>query len=409
VVCQQFIHKPGVVSSEPGKNGEEKFSSAFFAVKFSSLSFFARVIGVCEQDQRVRSEIMAACVKTSLLAVLLGIILAGCSSVPATPPVAPKQGAGTSSSSSVAAEINRNIAAAAILSSGASSDYRLGPEDLVEITIFNIPEAMNVERGVTPRTNTVRVTEQGQISLPLIGEIDVRGLTVLGLEKKLREAYDAYIYNPQVGVLVREYRQRVSVIGSVQKPGVFELSGPKTVIGMLAMAGGVTDQAGTQVQIYRQGPNSRENYIIDLAVLASNAELINAKTEPLITMPVQSGDIINIPLAGTFFVDGAVKRPGFYPLGRRYSLMQALTAAGGVDRDLYSADITIFRKRTSGVEPIGIDLNEVVAGSTVDPEIVADDVILVPISTAKYAYFKVFGQILGWGTSIAGAASWAGS
>ena len=129
----------------------------------------------------------------------------------------------------------------------------------------------------------------------------------------------------------------------------------------------------------------------------------------LINMPVEPGDMINVPIAGTFFVDGAVKRPGSYPLGRRYSLMQALTAAGGVDRDLNSADITIFRKRASGTEPISINLNEVVAGSTVDPEIEADDVILVPINTAKYVYFKIFGQILGWGTSIAGAAAWSGS
>ena len=126
-----------------------------------------------------------------------------------------------------------------------------------------------LERGVTPRTNTVRVSHQGQISLPLIGEIDVKGLTVLGLEKKLREAYDKYIYNPQVGVLIREFRQRVSVIGAVQRPGVFELTGPKTVIELLAMAGGVSDQAGTQVHIYRQGPNGRETYVIDLAVLAN--------------------------------------------------------------------------------------------------------------------------------------------
>ena len=114
-------------------------------------------------------------------------------------------------------------------------------------------------------------------------------------------------------------------------------------------------------------------------------------------------------LAGMFFVDGAVKSLDSYPLGRRYSLMQALTAAGGVDRDLYSADITIFRQRASGVKPISIDLNEILAGSIVDPEIVADDMILVPINTAKYVYFKLFGQILGWSTSIAGMAAWAGS
>jgi hypothetical protein len=102
------------------------------------------------QDQRVRSDVMAVCVKTSLLAILLGIIFAGCASAPVNP--APNsnlsnQPAVTSSSTSFAAEINRNIAAAAMLSSNASADYRLGPEDLVEITIFNIPEAMTLERG----------------------------------------------------------------------------------------------------------------------------------------------------------------------------------------------------------------------------------------------------------------------
>jgi polysaccharide export outer membrane protein len=126
-------------------------------------------------------------------------------------------------------------------------------------------------------------------------------------------------------------------------------------------------------------------------------------------MPVQSGDIINVPLAGTFFVDGAVRLPGSYPLGRRYSLSQALATAGGVDRDLYSSDITIFRQGASGVEPISVDLNDVLAGTTVDPQIEADDVILVPIHSGKYVYHKVFGQILGWGTSVAGMTAVSGS
>ena len=93
---------------------------------------------------------MAVSVKTSLLAILLGIILAGCSSVPATPPPAanlPNQPAATSSSSSFAAEINRNIAAAAMLSSNASSDYRLGPEDLVEITLIQYSGDHEPERS----------------------------------------------------------------------------------------------------------------------------------------------------------------------------------------------------------------------------------------------------------------------
>ena len=207
-----------------------------------------------------------------------------------------------------------------------------------------------------------------------------------------------------------EYRQRVSVIGAALKPGVYDLTGPKTVIDMLAMAGGVTDKAGTQVHIYRQGPSGRESHVIDLLVLASNASLINAGNAGLITMPVQGGDVINVAPAGMFFVDGAVKTPGSYPLGRRYSLTQALALAGGVNPDLNSSDITIFRRKASaGVEPMTVNLNTILAGSASDPKIEEDDVILVPINSLKYAFFRIFGQLLGWGTSVAGVAATSGS
>jgi polysaccharide biosynthesis/export protein len=335
------------------------------------------------------------------LTISLAVVLIACS-----PTIQPQtQTPASKVTRSSAADINKALATVAMNTSVQKADYQIGPEDLLQVTVFNIQDA----GGVTPRTVSVRVSQEGLISLPLIGDIKVVGLTGSELERELKRHYDKYIYNPQVGVLVTENRQRVSVIGAVSKTGVFDLTGPKTVIEVLAMAGGVTDQAGTQVHIYRQGPNGRESQVIDLLVLANNASLINADNAGLITMPVQPGDIINVPSAGMFFVDGAVKAPGSYPLGRRYSLSQALTRAGGVDRDLYSADITIFRHGASGVEPINVDLNEVLAGSTVDPQIEADDVILVPIHTAKYVYHKVVGQILGWTGSVAGMSAFHGS
>ena len=97
-------------------------------------------------------------------------------------------------------------------------------------------------------------------------------------------------------------------MGAVQKAGVFDLTGPKTVIDILSMAGGVSDKAGTQVHIYRQGPSGRESRVIDLLALASNASLITASNASVITMPVQAGDVINVPPAGMFF-DGNDLRP----------------------------------------------------------------------------------------------------
>ena len=281
-----------------------------------------------------------------------------------------------------------------------SSDYQIGPEDLLEITLFNIPEALGMERQVTPRTVTVRVSQRGQISLPLLGEIDAKGLTISALEKRLRDGFDKYIYNPQVGVLIREFRQRVSVIGAVQKPGIVELTGPKSVIEILAMAGGVSEKAGGQVHIYRQRGNERESHVIDLALLANGTGLINAANAGMINMAVAAGDMINVPESGMFFVDGAVRKPGSYALGRQYSLTQALATAGGIDNELNSSDVSIFRRKGPGqVETLAYNLKDIMAGTAIDPAIQPDDVIMLSISTTKYVVKRFVGTLLG-GMSI---------
>lgn len=335
------------------------------------------------------------------MAFVLGVLLpGGCGPVAQNPETIAKMSheAANSNSSVMITEINRNIAAAALLggSTSSSSDYRIGPEDLLEITLFNVTEADRM----TPRTVTVRVSHEGLISVPLLGDLSAKGSTIAGLEKTLRERYDKYFHNPQVGVLVKEYRQRVSIIGAVQKPGVVELTGPKNVTEILAFAGGVSEKAGNQVHIYRQAANGRENHVIDLSVLASNASLINAENVGLVTMPVQPGDVINVPPAGTFFVDGAVKRPGPYALGRRYTLTQALATAGGVDPEVSSSDVTIFRRKaSSGMEAISVDYAAVLSGSVVDPQVQQDDVIIVPMSTVKYLVRRFIGNLIN-GVSI---------
>jgi polysaccharide export outer membrane protein len=341
------------------------------------------------------------CRKKSLLALMLAISLPiACGPVSQNPAAVANlanRSAGTFESSTSTADMNRNIAAAAMIQgSSSASDYQIGPEDLLEITLFNIPEIYGMERQqMTPRLTTVRVSQQGLISLPVLGAISVKGLTVAALEQRLRQAYDKYIHDPQVGVSIKEFRQRASVIGAVQKPGVIELTGPKTVIEVLAMAGGVTEKAGSQVHIYRQGLNGRETHVIDVAVLANSIGLINANNAESINMPVQPGDMINVPEAGMFFVDGAVRKPGSYPLGRRYSLTQALATAGGVDSELNSSDVSIFRRTGPGkAETLAYDLDAILAGSAADPQIHPDDVIILPISTTKYIVKRFIGQLI---------------
>jgi polysaccharide export outer membrane protein len=282
-------------------------------------------------------------------------------------------------------QINNALTAASLQTPAAPQDYRLGPEDLLQITLFNIPQG---EASATPRQTEVRVGQEGKISLPLLGDVEVAGLTPSGLEQLLRGRYDQYLHNPQVGVQVKEYRsQAVTVTGAVRNPVVYQLTGPKTLIDLLAIAGGINERAGGQVHLYRQGPEGRQSYVIDLLALASKPALVN--------MPVQAGDIINVQQAGTFFVDGAVRTPGSYPLSQPYTLTQALSVAGGVNRELASySELAIYR-RSNGAEAqiIPVDLSAIWDGKANDPAIESDDVIVVPMSTAKYIVRRFFGTI----------------
>lgn len=300
--------------------------------------------------------------------------------------------ASTTPSSPTAAELNYALATLATQSSAPTSSYQIGPEDLIQVTLFNIPES---EARVTPRTVSARVSQQANITLPLLGEIDVKGMSVASLERTLRDRYEKYIHSPQVGVLVTEFRQRVSVIGAVQKPGTVELTGPKTLIDVLAVAGGLTEKASSQVHIYRNTAEGRQSYVIDLLFLTNSSRSTNAENAGLISMPIQVGDIVNVPQAGTVFIDGAVKNPGSFPLPRRYSLTQALTLAGGVDYELANySGATIFRRRSPGeVDTIPANLDDILAGNAVDPQIEPDDTIVIPVSTLKYFVKRYVGTV----------------
>jgi polysaccharide export outer membrane protein len=140
----------------------------------------------------------------------------------------------------------------------ALDDYRIGPSDLIEISVFQIPEL----------SKTVRVGARGNLTLPLIGQINAGGLTGPELEaliaKKLRENY---LQDPQVSVFIKEYiSQRVTVEGSVNRPGVFPISGKTTLLQAIAMAGGLDKLADqTDIKLFRdRRDGTRETIPFDL-------------------------------------------------------------------------------------------------------------------------------------------------
>lgn len=275
---------------------------------------------------------------------------------------------------SPAADLNRDLALGANLSPAKPQDYEIGPEDVLDITLFNIDQK---EDGM-PGNVQSRVSQTGFVTLPILGEVQVSGLTPSQLEQTLREKYGEYMHAPDVGVRVTEYQSHsVSVLGAVKKPGVFQVTGSTKLRDLLAMAGGVTDEAGTFLHVSQQRAEGAQTSVINLYDLSKN---VNGA----LNLPIHSGDVITVPRAGSFFVDGYVGNPGAYPLSREYTLSQALAVAGGVTTDAKPSEITVFRRNEQGeVQTIILDLGQIRELQAKDITIAENDVIVVPPNTVK--------------------------
>lgn len=138
---------------------------------------------------------------------------------------------------------------------GALRDYRIGPEDLIEIQVF----------GVDQLTRTVRVNTRGMISLPLVGNLEVGGLTAQQAEALVTARLaESYLQDPQVSLFIKEYTsQRVTIEGAVNKPGVYPLRGPTTLLQSLAVAGGQANLSDmTEVMLFRADAAGRREALV---------------------------------------------------------------------------------------------------------------------------------------------------
>lgn len=140
-------------------------------------------------------------------------------------------------------------------------DYPIGPADLLNIEVFQVPEL----------SQTVRVNSKGYISLPLIGSVQISGLTSQQLEVYLAELLsEKYLQNPQVSVFIEEYTsQRVTVAGAINKPGIYPLKGEMTLLQVIAAAQGVTDVADRgEIKVLRSaGDNTRQIFYYDIEAI----------------------------------------------------------------------------------------------------------------------------------------------
>jgi polysaccharide biosynthesis/export protein len=321
-----------------------------------------------------------------------------------------------------------------------STDYPVGPGDVIEISVPGVDDL---------KDRTVRVSGEGQIELPLVGVLNIGGLTEAGVRDKLKEALAKYMYSPQVDVFVKEYHSRqVAVVGAVRSPGLITLTGAgESILDAVTQAGGMTADAADEIVIlpqlqggrvklqqlaaaYEQEPRTSGSPVapdgsrdqpnaqtqpntpnashdasptgITLASLEQNISNGPAVVIPLksnafqgslsyTNMPVEPGDIIVVPGGGNVMVTGWVYKPGFFSVGSGLSVLGAVGSAGGA---MYAADptsATLIRSDGTGNKvSIPVNLEKIATGEEADIPVRANDVIDVPYSYVKIGPYVVY-------------------
>jgi polysaccharide export outer membrane protein len=281
------------------------------------------------------------------------------------------------------------LAAAARDATGAlpaGGEYRIGPGDLLKITVFQVEEL----------DRTVRVRPDGVISFPLLGKMRVDGITSSELEDRLADRLgEDYLQEPQVSVFVEEYRSHpVAVLGQVNEPGIYYLRQSRGLLEVLSEAGGLTEEAGRTVHLRRRkwnadtGQPEFELIILDLATL-----LESGATDSEFTL--RDHDAVHVPKAGFVFVEGAVKKPGAYPLENGATVLKAVTMAGGTEFQARKSAVRVIRAGGDDSDTVTIDLGSIPKNPSADLSVRDGDVVIVPSSAVKVALTGLWRGVAG--------------
>jgi polysaccharide export outer membrane protein len=245
--------------------------------------------------------------------------------------------------------------------------YVIGANDVLAVTVFNQAQL----------SGKFGVEADGTFGMPLVGRVQVGGLTIRGAEAEITKRLAAgYLNDPRVSVTVEQYRsQQVFVMGEVRQPGSVQFTGSLTLIEALARVGATTDRAGTEVVIVRPragapggapavppaapGTDSQsETLTVDLLKLQEGMLSQN--------VALKAGDTVFVPKASTVFVSGQVKTEGEYVIRAGMTVRQAIALAGGVTDRGSTSRIQIVRRVNGANVTVNVRLEDVVqAGDTI--------------------------------------------
>jgi polysaccharide biosynthesis/export protein len=253
-------------------------------------------------------------------------------------------------------------------SNDAVEDYKLGAEDVVEIRVFELDQL----------NRTVRVSNDGNIELPLVGSLKVNGLTTNQVADQIANRLrDRYVQNPQVSIFITQFNsQKVSLLGAVATPASYPLSGQRRLLQVLADAGSLSPEAGRTLYVCRQTEDGRS------ARLTVPLNELLLQGDPRWNILLRAGDVISVPPEQAIAVSilGAVGSPGVHklPVGADATLLKAIALAGGLNDRASKKGIQIKRRENDGTEiVIQVNLGDILSGKKPDVILLEGDVVVV--------------------------------
>jgi polysaccharide biosynthesis/export protein len=264
------------------------------------------------------------------------------------------------------------------------STISIGPGDLLDITVFDVPELVL----------KVRVDVSGSVSLALIGDVKLAGMTVGNAQRLIARELVArqLVKDPQVSIFIEEFAtQGITVYGEVNAPGIYPLMGPHHLYDVISSAGGLTLKAGRTVTVLHAG-GTEPAEVISLANV--NASENPAERGPETgkehgndqgNVPVYPGDTVVVAKAGMVYVLGEVNKPGAFLMedNTSISVLKATALAGGTTRLASLKGSMILRKSLAGTAQTRIPLDKIYRGKASDLQLHAEDIVFIPLSNVK--------------------------
>ena len=266
-----------------------------------------------------------------------------------------------------------------------NSNIKLGVGDLIEISVFGVPDL----------SNKLRIGGSGDIYLPLIDYVHVADLTTDEAQELIQKRLEdgGFVRNPHVSIFVDESAsQAITMVGEVTHPGAYPAIGDRRLFDLISAAGGLTEKAGRSVTIERRG--SSENIVVQLSDNLAEDTKNDVEVEP--------GDTIIVSRAGIVYVVGDVNHPsGFLIEDNSLSVLKALALAGGGTRTSALNKTRILRKTPSGIQEIPVNLKKVLYAKAPDMAMVKGDVLFIPGSAGKAAAYRTADAAMSLSTALA--------